>query len=104
MSRWVLCRGDPILDDRLELLGRHAGVSGHQEFDDRVLAPRQRGFEVTFEQRGEGLFVLPLRVFGRERPDPVDGEEDLKVERLLGPERAVIVESGNPFGRRYEVG
>ena len=48
--------------------------------------------EVALEQRGEGLLVLPFRVLRRERLDPVEGERKLEVHRLLGPQRAVVVE------------
>ena len=54
--------------------------------------------------RLEGLGVLPLRVLGRERPDPVQREGDLEIDRLLGPERAVVVEDSDALGRRHEVG
>jgi len=34
----------------------------------------------------------------RYRLDSVERERELKIERLFGPERAVIVEGGNPLG------
>ena len=43
---------DPVLDDLLELLGRHAGVRGHDDFEHGVLAAGERAFHVALEQRG----------------------------------------------------
>src|SRR5262245_15578401 len=40
----------------------------------------------------------------RERLDSVQGKCKLKVDRLLGPKRTVIVESRDPFRLRYEGG
>ena len=67
------------------------------------LAAGQRGLHVALEQRGEGLLVLPLGMLRRERLDAVEREEELEVHRLLGPERAVVVEGGDALGRRHEV-
>ena len=34
---------------------------------------------------------------------PIDHELELKVDRLLGPQRAVVVEGGDPLRRRHEI-
>ena len=47
---------------------------------------------------------LPLGMLRRHRLDPVDREDELEVDRLLGPQRAVIVEGGDALGHRHEVG
>ena len=39
---------------------------------------------------------------GSPAPPPGRGEQELGVHRLLGPQRAVLVERGDPFGRRHE--
>ena len=39
----------------------------------------------------------------RQHLDAVECEQELEVQRLLGPERAVIVEDGDAFGFRDEV-
>ena len=69
-----------------------------------VLAAGERAFHVALEQRGERLLVLPLRMLRRERLHAVEREEQLEIHRLLGPERAVVVEGGDALGRRHEVG
>ena len=80
--------------DVVELLARHAGVRR----SDDLLDPRQPGRSerghVALEHRLERLGRLPLRVLAGERPDAVEGERELDVERLLRPERPVVVEDG----------
>ena len=39
----------------------------------------------------------------RERFDAVEDENRLEIQRLFGPERAVVVEDGDAFGGRNEV-
>ena len=58
---------------------------------------------VAVEQRLERLLVLPLRMLRRQRLDAVDREGDLEVDRLLAPQRAVVVEGGDALGGRHEV-
>ena len=36
--------------------------------------------------------------------DPIHGERELKIDGLLGPERAVIVEDGDALLGRHEIG
>jgi hypothetical protein len=52
----------------------------------------------------KGCVVPPLGVVGGHRLHAVDGEEELEVGRLLGPEAAVVVEDGDALGGRDEVG
>jgi hypothetical protein len=96
--------GDPVGHRLAELLGRHAGVRRRHHLEDPLLAARQSGLQVPFQQGGEGLARLPLGMARRECLDPVDGERELDVHRLLDPERAVVVERGDPLGGRHEVG
>ena len=39
----------------------------------------------------------------RESLHPVEREEELEIHRLLGPQRAIIVEHGDTFGHRHEI-
>ena len=39
----MLRRGDPVLDDLLELVGGHAGMGGHDDLPDGLLAAGERG-------------------------------------------------------------
>ena len=95
--------GDPILDDLLKLHRGHARVRGHDEFEERVVAAGERGFQIALEQRGERFLGLPLGMLRRERLHAVEREVELHGHRLLAPERAVVVERGDAFGDRHEV-
>ena len=70
---------------------------------DGLLAAGQRALQVAREDRLERLLVLPLRMLRRQRLDAVEREGELEVHRLLGPERAVVVEDGDALGGRHEV-
>ncbi|MCY1302312.1 hypothetical protein D9M70_519620 [compost metagenome] len=93
----------PVLDRLGKRIRRHAGMGRHHEFDDALLAGGGDTRHITLEQRCERLLVLPLRMFRRHRLDAIRSEHALEIVRLLGPERAVIVEDGDPFLRRHEV-
>jgi hypothetical protein len=54
--------------------------------------PASAAFHVALEQGGKRLLVLPFGMLRREGFYTVDGEEELKIDRLLGPQRAVVVE------------
>ncbi len=51
-----------------------------------------------------GSLVLPFRMLRRERLHAVEGKQQLKRHRLLGPEGAIVVEGGDAFGDRHEIG
>ena len=76
-------RREPVLHNLLELLGGHARVGGHDDFDHRLLPARECAFHVALEQRGERLFVLPFRMLRRERLHAVEREDQLEIHRLL---------------------
>jgi hypothetical protein len=56
---------------------------------------------VVLDHRLERLGVLPVRVLRRYRLHTVECELNLEVDRLLGPERTVVVEDRDAFGRWY---
>jgi len=96
--------GQPTGHDLLELLGRHAGVGGHDELNQSVHACCGEGLLVILEHGLEGLLGRPLRMLRSERLNPIDGEEKLEVKWLLGPQGAVVVEGGDPLGLGDEIG
>ena len=50
-----------------------------------------------------GSLVFHSGCSGAMRLHAIEGKQDLKRHRLLGPERAVVVERGNALGHRHEV-
>ena len=95
--------GEPVEDAAVELLHRHARVRCRHHLEQALLAHRGDGLDVALEQRLEGLPGLPFGVLRRQRLHAVDRERELEVDRLLGPQRAVVVEGGDALGMRHEV-
>ena len=100
----MLCRGDPVGDNLVELIGRQTRVGCHDHFQQRVLAAGQCGFRITFQHGRERLFFSPFRMLRSECPDPVEDKERLEIHRLLRPERAVVIKSHNALGGGNEIG
>ena len=86
-----------------ELLRRHAGMRRRHDLQQALLAGRRERLHVAFEQRLERLLGLPLRMLRRQRLDAIEREGELEIDRLLGPQRAVVVEGGDALGRRHEI-
>jgi hypothetical protein len=76
----------------------------NHDFEYRVFATRKCAFHIAFEQRGERLLGLPLRMLGRKRLYVVEREKQVDVQRLLSPQRAVMIERGDALVRRHKVG
>ena len=95
--------GDPVLHDLLEFHRGHAGVGGHHEVQDGAVAAGKRGIDIALEQRGERFLGFPFRMLRCQRLHAIEREVELDGHRLLAPQRAVVVERGDAFGRRHEV-
>ncbi len=78
-------------------------MGGGHDLEQALLARRLHRLHVVLEYALEGLLRLPLRVLGRERLHPIEREGDLDVDRLLGPQRAVVIESGDALRGGHEV-
>jgi len=73
-------------------------MGGHHQFQQCVFAARKDRLEVALECGLERLFLLPLRMLGRERLHLVEGEGELEIHGLLTPEGPVVVEDRNALG------
>jgi len=58
---------------------------------------------MSFEQCLERLLRLPFRVLRRHRLHAIKCEGKLEIERLLAPQRTVIVECGDAQLGRHEI-
>jgi hypothetical protein len=96
--------GQPPFHDLLELGCGHPGMRGHHQLEQTVLAGGRHRFEITFQDSLEGLLLFPFRVLSCQGLDPVDGEQELEVDRFLRPQGAVVVEDGDPLGFGDELG
>ena len=82
-----------------ELFDRHAGMRHGDDLQKTVLAGRRQRLLVASSSALNGCLRLPFRMLRRHRLDAVEREGNLEVIRLLGPQRAVIVEGGDALGR-----
>ncbi len=73
-------------------------------FGDGRFAAGERALHIALEQRREWFLRFPLGMLRRERLHAVEREEELEIQRLLAPERAVIVERRDALLRRHEIG
>jgi hypothetical protein len=96
--------GEPLPDDLEEFLRAYAGMGGGDDLRPVALSELRHRLVVAGEHRLERLLVLPLGVLRRERRQAVEREHRLGVERVLDPERAVVVEGGDAVGGRHIVG
>ena len=65
---------------------------------DGRFAAGERAFHVALEQRGKRLLRFPLGMLRREHLHALERKDELEIHRLLGPERAVVVEGGDALG------
>jgi hypothetical protein len=75
-----------------------------QQLHHALLARRAQRLHVAVEHRLERLRRLPFRVLRRQGLHPGECEGELEVDRLLRPERAVVVERRDALLRRHEPG
>jgi hypothetical protein len=104
---------DITIAEALKPLGYATGQFGKNHLGDRnEFLPTVHGFDEFFgnlyhlnavEHRLEGLGLLPFRVLRGESLDAIECELELVVDRLLDPQRAVVVEGGDALGRRHIV-
>ena len=78
-------------------------MRGGDDLQHALLAHGGDGLHVAGEHRLERLLGLPFRMLIGLLLHLVDGEDELVVQRLLDPQRAVIVESGDALLRLDEV-
>src|ERR1700751_4912810 len=100
---WMLRLRQPVSRDGVELLLPHARMRGKHQLKKCLLAKTHQRLEVQLEQRLERLALLHCRIPAGELLDPIYEKKDLHVQRLLAPERAVVIEDGDAFCRRHEV-
>lgn len=67
-----------------------------------LFAPLKRRRHVSLQDRGKGFRGLPFRMLRCQSPDPVESKGELDIDRLLDPQRAIVVEHGQPVGRGHE--
>lgn len=94
----------PIPSGAIELITGHPGVRRHYEVKQTLYTGCTKRLMVVFEHRLKRLGSAPLRVLRSQRFDAVKSEGELNIEGLLGPERPIVVEDGNPRCEWHVVG
>ena len=93
--------GEPVGDELVELLDRHSPTRKRRQVHKALDAGGLQALEITGQRRLERLLLLPLRMPGCDRFRAVHAEDELRIDRLLGPKRAVVVEHGDALGGRH---
>ena len=91
---------EPLSDDFRKRLGGHPAVAHSHNCHQALLARSDQRLLVAGKGSRERLLVFPLRVRGGERLYPVNGKGELKIDRLLSPQRAIVVEGGDALLNR----
>ena len=100
-DRCKACRGADGSDGKpsehgLVILFRHkAGLRCGDKLKKALGAGRRQRRHVVIDCGFEWPFLSQFRMLRRHRAYAVEREDDLKVNRSLGPQRAVVVEGGN---------
>jgi hypothetical protein len=78
-------------------------MRGEHQLKNCLLAKTHQRLEVQLEQRLERLALLHGRILAGELLDPINEKKGLHLQRLLAPERAVVIKDGDAFCRWHEV-
>src|SRR5439155_17238572 len=84
-------------------LRAHAAMAHRHDLHEALLTRSEQRLLVVRKHSREGLLLFPFWMLWGERLYPVNGEGELEIDRLLGPERAVVIKSRDPFVRRDEI-
>ena len=95
--------GEPVEHGHAEFLGRDPGVGGGHRLEQAFLAQRGKGCTIVGKDRAEWFSRAPFGMLPDHRLYAVEGEHHLEVHRLLGPQRAVVVEAGDALGHGHPV-
>src|SRR4026209_1609303 len=94
---------EPLSDDFRKLLSGHSAVADSHDFHQALLARSDQRLFVAGNRSRERLLVFPLRVGRGECLYPVNRKGELKIDRLLSPEGAIVVESCDSLLNRDKV-
>ena len=102
-TRVLRCR-QPLLGCLLEYLGGHSSLGGSDDACPILLIELGHSCPVAREHGPEGLSGFPFRVLVGQSLHSVQFKYGLRVERMLHPQRAILVERGNPILRSNVIG
>src|SRR5947208_8403477 len=88
---------EPLSHHSGKFLGAHAAMAHRHDLHEALLTRSEQRLLVARKHSCEGLLLFPFWMLWGERLYPVNGEGELKIDRLLSPERAVVVEGRDAF-------
>src|SRR6266404_3539515 len=94
---------EPLSDDSGKFFGAHAAMAHRHDLHEALLTRSEQRLLVARKHSCEGLLLFTFWMLRGERLYPVNGEGELEINRLLGPERTVIVERRDALFDRHEV-
>jgi hypothetical protein len=97
------CRLHPLVHLCGELLGRHAGVGQAKDVEQSLLVIGEQFWGVPVQRGLDEKIILPLWLGWELLPQAVKSERQLKRDRVLRPQGAVIVERRNALSGWNEV-
>ena len=104
-QRGSLALGHPLRRFGAELVDGHAGQRGHEKLLEVRLRQLGDGLAIAGEHRLERLLIFASSGLALTSAGTLSRHvDDLAVHRMLDPERAVLVEGGDPLRRRHEIG
>src|SRR5438105_8082399 len=86
---------EPLGDDSGKFLGAHAAMAHCHDLHEALLSRSDQRLFVARKHSREGLLLFPFGMLRRERLYSINGEGELKINRLLGPKRAVVIKGGD---------
>jgi len=78
-------------------------MAGRHDFQQRGFATGHQGFGIAFEDGLEWLLLLPFGMRRGQSLNPIESKNELYIERLFGPQSAIVIEGGDSLSRWYEV-
>src|SRR5215470_18026036 len=93
----------PVSHNLVELISRHARMGGGNEFEKALFTGGSQRLQITFKDGLVRLRRLPLRMLWGQRVEAIGYERELEVDRLLSPQRPVVVEGGDAFRHGHEL-
>src|SRR6516164_1469121 len=88
--------GAELLDGHPTLRRKHnLEYIPHRELRDCLAVARQYGLE--------RFAVLQIRLLVCKRANTIQAKDDLRIQRMLDPQRAVLVELSDPLSLRQEI-
>ena len=100
----MFCRCQPLPGEFQKVGLAHTGMSCKDDFGPVFLRKMCHCRQIVGEDRLEWFLVSPFWVLRCQGMHAVECKDGLGVNRMLNPQRSILVEGGDTVFRRYLVG